>query len=794
MPAMTPPQSEGYSYHTQNQFHTSNNKGKKIVDPKFKDIICGELRKGFIVFKKIQQLLKEKPSYFHEGRRNNTQILHQTIMEMIPIILYYNGIWIDDIVYTNFKVSGLLVQDTEVLANLENLVRSTLDISSSTTFTMKFHISPNIPPISVRDDSTLRFYIEVCRKNSEYGKYPLLITEENTLVTENHVQYATSMGRGLPKNFTCPVNQTSAIVPLVTNSLANRIEYADKVVQDIVESEKNAPLQLPSTEDQENQVISSTENVIVKEKQIYERKDVLMNAISLHSLRQNRQFKVQRSSSRDYVIVCVESTNCQWMLRASKLGNTKMFKVRKMIDVHTCSSNILMGNHRQASNELVSECIKDRFMNLKKVYTPLDIVEDMMKDYQIYISYQKAWRSKERALAKVRGNPHDYSLIPSWLYMVEKNNPGSITDISLDCHGRFKYLFFSLGPSIEAYKNCLPIIVIDGTFLNSIYMGTLLTTSTQDANRSIVPIAFGVVDSENEDSWTWFFKNLRRAVGVRDNQCIVSDRHQAIVKGLEIIFPDVMHGACTYHVLKNIKKRFKKGGADVKNAYNGACRAYTLQEFEKHMNDLDAIDCRIRPFLENEVKLSKCTRLHGDTSRFLTMTSNIAESLNNAIKTLRELPVTTMIECLRCLAQRWYHTNKQVAHSTFTTLATDAETRLANIINESKRLKVATSNLVIYTVYDLNKEYVVDLSKKTCTCQEFQYHEMPCKHASVSLCATYSSSIMPVGDKDSWDIPSHVKLLKVLPPNTKRPPGRPKAGRYKSAAEAKSHVQCGKCK
>ncbi|KAL6580983.1 hypothetical protein OROMI_006906 [Orobanche minor] len=571
-------------------------------------------------------------------------------MEMIPIILYYNGIWIDENVYTNFKVSGLLVQETEVLANMENLVRSTLDISSSTTFTMKFHISPNIPPISVRDDSTFRFYIEVCRKNLEYGKYPLLITEENTLATENHVQYATNMGRGLPKNFTCPVNQSSAIVPLVTNSLANRIEYDDKVVQDIVESEKNAPLQLPSTEDQENQV--------------------------------------QRSSSRDYVIVCVESTNCQWMLRASKLGNTKMFKVRKMIDVHTCSSNILMGNHRQASSELVSECIKDRFMNLKKVYTPLDIVEDMMKDYQIYISYQKAWRSKERALAKLRGNPHDYSLIPSWLYMVEKNNPGSITDISLDCHGRFKYLFFSLGPSIEAYKNCLPIIVIDGTFLNSIYMGTLLTASTQDANRSIVPIAFGVVDSENEDSWTWFFKNLRRAVGVRDNQCIVSDRHQAIVKGLEIIFPDVMHGACTYHVLKNIKKRFKKGGADVKNAYNGACRAYTLQEFEKNMNDLDAIDCRIRPFLENEVKLSKCTRLHGDTIRFLTMTSNIAESLNNAIKSLRELPVTTMIECLRCLAQRWYHTNKQVAHSTFTTLATDAETRLANIINESKRLKL----------------------------------------------------------------------------------------------------------
>ncbi|KAL6532252.1 hypothetical protein OROGR_014222 [Orobanche gracilis] len=223
----------------------------------------------------------------------------------------------------------------------------------------------------------------------------------------------------------------------------------------------------------------------------------------------------------------------------------------------------------------------------------------------------------------------------------------------------------------------IPIIVVDGTFINSAYMGTLLAASTQDANRSIIPIAFAVVDSENEDSWTWFFKNLRKAIGVRPKQCIVSDRHHAIVKGLEAVFPDVMHGACTYHVLKNIKKRFKKGGVELKNAYNGACRAYTIDEFNKNMADLDAIDIRIRPFLETEVMLNKCTRLHGETSRYSTMTSNIAESLNNAIKAIRDLPIITMIECLRCLVQQWYFANKEAAISTFTTLATNAEKRLA---------------------------------------------------------------------------------------------------------------------
>ncbi|KAL6509864.1 hypothetical protein OROGR_022352 [Orobanche gracilis] len=195
------------------------------------------------------------------GRRIKLQIqnFYKKIMEMIPIILYYNGIWRDENEYTNFNVSGLLFQPTEGLANLEGLVRTTLNISSSNTFTMKFHITPNIPPISIRDDSTLRFYREVCKKNSEFGKYPLIITEENTLAIENPVQYSINMEGRLPKNFTSTVNKNSAIVPLVTNSLANRIEYADKVAQEIVESEKKLPLRMISTEDQENHVFSSAE-------------------------------------------------------------------------------------------------------------------------------------------------------------------------------------------------------------------------------------------------------------------------------------------------------------------------------------------------------------------------------------------------------------------------------------------------------------------------------------------------------------------------------------------------------
>ncbi|KAL6578461.1 hypothetical protein OROMI_010789 [Orobanche minor] len=735
---------------------------------------------------------EEKHITFIRYRASNQSKRLQHIREdimVVPVVLYYNGTWVDDYEYKNFQVTGILLPETNTMADLQYLIQSTLNKLDRSSLTMKFQMQSKIPPIVITNESTFKFYMEICKNNSDHGRYPLIIDDsEPLLLTYNQQNCYEMQTASHTTSSVVSMNPCSHEIPIYTDGIVSRLQYAGRVADIIIANDKAMHTQT-ICDVQDNNIIWNADDIDVKKHQIYANKEVLINATRLHAMRQHRQHKVQRSSGRDYVIVCVENLKCPWKLRASKIGKTSMFKVREIYDLHTCSSDILMGNHRQATSELVSECVKGKLTSLNKIYTPSDIVDDMKEKYNVLISYQKAWRSKERALVKVRGNPHDYSMITSWLHMAEITNPGTITDILVDAKGHFKYLFFALGPSIEAWN-------------------------TQDANRSIIPIAFAVVDSENEDSWTWFFKNLRKAVGVRPKQCIVSDRHHAIVKGLEVVFPDDMHGACPYHILKNIKKRFKKGGVELKNAYNGACRAYTIHEFNKHMADLDAIDVRIRPFLENEVMLNKCTRLHGETSRYSTMTSNIAESLNNAIKGIRDLPIITMIECLRCLVQRWYFSNKEIALSTFTTLTTNAERRLAFNINESKKMKVVSSNLVIFTVYDVNTEYIVDISKKTCTCKEFQYQEMPCKHAAAALlkrnfscydyCSTlytkntligtYCSSIMPLGDKKNWIVPDHIKSIVVLPPKSKRPPGRPKVGRYKSSLEGINQVQCSKCK
>jgi hypothetical protein len=48
------------------------------------------------------------------------------------------------------------------------------------------------------------------------------------------------------------------------------------------------------------------------------------------------------------------------------------------------------------------------------------------------------------------------------------------------------------------------IFSIDGTFLTGKYQGTLLIAIRIDVEKSIVPLAFSLVEKENKGSWAWF--------------------------------------------------------------------------------------------------------------------------------------------------------------------------------------------------------------------------------------------------------------------------------------------------
>ena len=74
------------------------------------------------------------------------------------------------------------------------------------------------------------------------------------------------------------------------------------------------------------------------------------------------------------------------------------------------------------------------------------------------------------------------------------------------------------------------------------------------------------------------------------------------------------------------------------------------------------------------------------------MTTNIAESMNAAINSATELPITTLLEYLRALVQEWNANNQMIARATFTKLSKRAEDILNDNYIKSHKIKVRKSN------------------------------------------------------------------------------------------------------
>ncbi|KAH0655600.1 hypothetical protein KY285_030482 [Solanum tuberosum] len=108
-----------------------------------------------------------------------------------------------------------------------------------------------------------------------------------------------------------------------------------------------------------------------------------------------------------------------------------------------------------------------------------------------------------------------------------------------------------------------PVIVVDGSHLRGPYNGTFVAASTMDGAGHIFPLAYGIIDSENDTAWTWFFVQLREAYGEMNNTCVISDRNEIIIKAVTRVYNNVPHYACMWHLWGNVEKKFRKSSKEL---------------------------------------------------------------------------------------------------------------------------------------------------------------------------------------------------------------------------------------
>nr|XP_009804426.1 PREDICTED: uncharacterized protein LOC104249650 [Nicotiana sylvestris] len=381
-------------------------------------------------------------------------------MEIFPIYLLHSGEW-EENKFVNFISDCVIIESTFNYNNLVAAISEQIRIDSDLN-TIEINFVPNVglPPITIYNDTGVKVYIELKKKNLNFTEYPLFVIVKE--IYENHLVVTSS------------VVASSSSCLVATNSNSRDVSTTDST--EIIDIQL-----IENTNFSENTgIIDNMLNEFVEEDQVYQDKETLMNVMKNLAVRERFQFKVKRSSATRYHLTCLDD-NCAWNFKSSIIFKANIFKVRSYNNNHTCGYGERYLTQRQATSGIIASIVKDKYVNPKKVYTANDIIEDIKKQHGIEVSYMKAWRAKEIAMAMIRGSPSDsYKELPKYFYMLEQTNPGSVTKLHKSEDGCFLYAYVSLYASIKGWEHCIPIMVVDGSFLKAAYKGTILTACTQD--------------------------------------------------------------------------------------------------------------------------------------------------------------------------------------------------------------------------------------------------------------------------------------------------------------------------
>ena len=530
--------------------------------------------------------------------------------------------------------------------------------------------------------------------------------------------------------------------------------------------------------------------------------------ISLHiyALKQVFRFKFHKHAFNYVAAKCIDK-NCKFYVMAKQLGESSTYQVRKAQLKHVCTSDAKAQYKKHATSKVIAALMRSKYERLQAGPRASELPEMLRSEFLFTATYWKCWKAKELATVAAQGTEESsYKLLPKYFYVVKYANPGSITNIKTekDDKGqtRFKYAFMALKACIDGWKHLRKVIVVDGTHMFGKYKGCLLTASGQDANFQVFPIAFAVVDNETNESWSWFFEKLTEIVEDGSDLSIVSDRANQICVAKDKWYPLSHHGCCLVHLQRNVDAKFKK--RNQKQMVGRAAEVFKVSHFKRLYAEIKLTDKRCWDYLE-KIDPRHWTRSHFEGERYNLMSSNIAESLNKALVPARDSPIMALFEFIRRMISRWFVSRQRKISKMSGEIPPAVDELMENNLEDARAYAVMPLSAFEFEVTLKTTGFgsSVNLETRSCTCLEFQKVGIPCRHvisaamfrdllhsefvADAYLKKTWNETTkgvtLPVPDPQDLFIPSEVSDLIMLPPKTKRPPGRPPTKRKRSAGE-----------
>jgi len=223
--------------------------------------------------------------------------------------------------------------------------------------------------------------------------------------------------------------------------------------------------------------------------------------------------------------VCREK--CGFLAFCSKVGDRHTYQLKTYNKDHTCAR---VTKNKSVSSKWVAKDVIKKLHSDKKINIHT-IMNDMRREHAVGITKGRAWKAKQIAKAVVEGDAaRQYTKL--WRYVVELKRlcAGNNCKINMErpaptLQPRFSRFYFCFDGCKQGFTNaCRPFIGVDGCHLKTKYGGQLLVAVGRDPNGQYFPLAFGVVETETKDSWSWFLQLLLEDVGQDKIYVFISDQ------------------------------------------------------------------------------------------------------------------------------------------------------------------------------------------------------------------------------------------------------------------------------
>jgi hypothetical protein len=366
---------------------------------------------------------------------------------------------------------------------------------------------------------------------------------------------------------------------------------------------------------------------------------------------------------------------------------------------------------------------------------PRDVRAAVQHHYGHKIDYQAAHKVLATLQHKdIEYEREEFKLLPAYVEVLKQADPDGRFVLQLnDATHRFERLF--IGPSAcrTSFRSCTKLVACDGTFTKSRFRQTLLFAVTVDGNDEVMVLAWALVESENEESWAFFFRELDRGIPEinRAGVTLISDRDKGLVAA-DRFFPRAKRAYCCQHIADNIQSQF---GMEARGLFWAIAHARTEEAFHAAFQELEQRKPPAARYLAEIQRAHYATAFFPSPGRrYGHLTSNIVESANALFLDERELPVLDMLDGIwrKEMHRRTSRLQRAIKEARQQPLTPWGRARFQEgaLYSEQNDVWMESVEQGLGTVGQRDgRRFQVNLEARTCGCKRFQDTDIPCGHA-----------------------------------------------------------------